>query len=681
MDRKTIQTSATVLAALLLLISLLSSMAAAASPAQPMLAPIVRSLLADHSGLEVSEPAGTPPVGMVTGPDGIAAWYGSSHALLDTIGYSGAPIDVLVVVGTDGHIMAAHLIDQNEPILTLGISPGDLSEYVSSFNGADLSQSISRLEEQGAIPDAVSGATVSSGVIRDAILRTGRLLLAADKRVSTIPARVSEKFPDWTKLTSAGKVYTRTITFADIRKALPGTVTLPQGDGVFCEFSVIPLDDPVTIAALLGTVEYGRLSTRFSSDARLVLIAARGIYSVKGTDWRKTGHFDRLAIVAGNRRLTLASENHQRIDKLRTADSPEFREIFVTALPAELADAPFEIRLVVDKTGEGERAAVEFPLALGVNPAALASPQHGEPLWSEAWRKAAPDLVILGLMLTILFVALYISGPIVRRPGLHAWFRNGFLCFTLIWLGWLMGAQLSVVQVIAFSQSLLTGFRWDIFLMAPLVFVLWSFVALGTLFWGRGVYCGWLCPFGALQELTHKTGQYFGLRRIEIPWEIHERLWPLKYIVLLAIAGLSLQDKNTAFAAAEIEPFKTAIILHFLRDWPFVTYALALVAASLFVERAYCRYLCPLGASLAIPSKFKIFDWLIRRPQCGRECRLCATTCTVQAIDPIGRINPNECIYCLQCQVNYHDQNTCVPLKMRARRGENPATTTGRKGE
>ena len=55
-------------------------------------------------------------------------------------------------------------------------------------------------------------------------------------------------------------------------------------------------------------------------------------------------------------------------------------------------------------------------------------------------------------------------------------------------------------------------------------------------------------------------------------------------------------------------------------------------------EGVYCGWLCPLGAGLAIPAKLKVFDWLKRRPQCGRECRLCETKSTVGAIDPLGRI-------------------------------------------
>ena len=56
---------------------------------------------------------------------------------------------------------------------------------------------------------------------------------------------------------------------------------------------------------------------------------------------------------------------------------------------------------------------------------------------------------------------------------------------------------------------------------------------------------------------------------------------------------------------AEVEPFKTSIVLKFAREWPFVVYALTLLAAGLFVERFFCRYMCPLGAQatncLALP--------------------------------------------------------------------------------
>ena len=79
-----------------------------------------------------------------------------------------------------------------------------------------------------------------------------------------------------------------------------------------------------------------------------------------------------------------------------------------------------------------------------------------------------------------------------------------------------------------------------------------------------------------------------------------------------------------------------AIILKFMREWPFVAFAGTLLIVGLFVERFYCRYLCPLGAALAIPGRFRTFDWLKRYRECGSPCHRCANECMVQAIHPEG---------------------------------------------
>jgi polyferredoxin len=246
--------------------------------------------------------------------------------------------------------------------------------------------------------------------------------------------------------------------------------------------------------------------------------------------------------------------------------------------------------------------------------------------------------------------------------------RTGYLLVTFVFLGLIANAQLSVVNVLTFIHALLSGFRWELFLLDPMVFLLWGFVAVSLLFWGRGVFCGWLCPFGALQELLSQLAQRLGVKQIEIPFGLHERLWMIKYVVFLGILAISLHSIMAAFGVAEVEPFKTAITLKFARDWPFVIYAAALLAAGMFIERFYCRYLCPLGAALAIPARMRMFEWLKRYRECGSECHVCARRCTVQAIHPLGQINPNECIYCLKCQANYFDHSVCLHLKKRAER-------------
>jgi NosR/NirI family nitrous oxide reductase transcriptional regulator len=198
--------------------------------------------------------------------------------------------------------------------------------------------------------------------------------------------------------------------------------------------------------------------------------------------------------------------------------------------------------------------------------------------------------------------------------------------------------------------------------MDPLVFILWCATAISMVFWNRGAFCGWLCPFGALQELANRAARRLGVRQVKISHGVNQRLSTLKYVIFLLLFGFSLYDLALAEQLSEIEPFKTAIILRFVRYWPFVAFAVAVLAAGLFVERFFCRYLCPLGAALAIPARLRIFNWLRRYRDCGNPCQRCNLECPVQAIDPTGEINPNECIQCLHCQMLYHHDEKCPHL-------------------
>ncbi len=264
----------------------------------------------------------------------------------------------------------------------------------------------------------------------------------------------------------------------------------------------------------------------------------------------------------------------------------------------------------------------------------------------------------------------------MRRPVFYDRLRLGFMVFTLVWIGWYAQAQLSVVNVLAFLNALRTDFRWDYFLMAPLIFILWFATAASLLFWNRGAYLRLAVSVrrlaGADQPARQAPEDPAASR---FPSASHQRLTALKYIVFLVLFGISLSALGTAEQAAEVEPFKTAIILRFARGWPFVLYAGAMIASSLFVERAFCRYLCPLGAAMAIPARLRLFDWLRRYRECGNPCQRCGNECPVQAIHPEGHINPNECIQCLHCQMLYHHDQKCPVMIQRRLKREKFAAT------
>lgn len=203
-----------------------------------------------------------------------------------------------------------------------------------------------------------------------------------------------------------------------------------------------------------------------------------------------------------------------------------------------------------------------------------------------------------------------------------------------------------------------------------MLFVLWSFVAVTIILWGRGVYCGWLCPFGALQELAFQLAKKLRVPSWEFPQVVHDRLVAIKYIVVILLFGASMGSLELAVRYAEIEPFKTAITLRFMREWWYVGFAVALVLVSCVIRKFYCRYLCPLGAALTFPARFRIFSWLRRRKECGRPCQTCAKECEVRAIGPTGEINDTECHYCLDCQITYWNDRKCPPLVEKRKRRE-----------
>ncbi|MTE01913.1 4Fe-4S binding protein [Paracoccus sp. YIM 132242] len=621
----------------------------------------------------------TPVPGWTVAADGrTLGLIGSTWELAGSTGYSGRPLDVLVAVAPDGRVAGARLMRHAEPVLTLGISDSDIAAYVDGFRGYDTTRPAS----DAGVPDVISRATVSTGVIRDGILRSARILAGAQAEGGVID-RVAHAPADWAALEGMGALSHARVTMAQAAAAMPDArPPIAPSDAPWFEMWAGVIDTPTAGRNLLGQGRLTEIAGSLEPGEALLGLFSRGLQSHRGTEYRRTGRFDRIAIAQDGIRLVPAADAFTSVPRLAIAGAPALKERSVFRFNAD-PDAggidltrPFRVTVTTTRQGQGSVLTLPVIAEVSLPPAfRIAAPEPESPLWQRFWVEKRPQIAFVGAMLAVLGLILFAQEWLVRRPLLWRRLRLVYLATTLVVLGWGLGAQLSVVQVIAFLHALLFGFRWETFLIAPLVFVLWSAVALGMLFWGRGVFCGWLCPFGALQELTNAAAQRLGIRQIAVPQALHERLWVIKYTLFVALVALSFYSMERALIMAEAEPFKTAISLRFLRPWPFVLYVVVLIGAGLFIERFYCRYLCALGAGLALPAKLKIFDWLKRRPQCGRECRLCETKCTVGAIDPLGRINANECVLCLRCQVIMNDDATCPVLKRRARGGGTPVPT------
>ena len=128
-------------------------------------------------------------------------------------------------------------------------------------------------------------------------------------------------------------------------------------------------------------------------------------------------------------------------------------------------------------------------------------------------------------------------------------------------------------------------------------------------------------------------------------------------ILLAACLSLTWTDR-----LVEVEPFKTSITLNFVRAWPYVVWAGCTLLLSSFVYKGYCRYLCPLGAGMALLGKLRRFDWIARRSECGQPCQRCRSDCAYQAIERSGAVDYGECFQCLDCVVIHDSPTLCVPV-------------------
>lgn len=641
---------------------------------------------------------GADRVGPVTGTPPAAAAYAGDHLVgyvylnadvVNSAGYSGKPISIVIGISNEGKIVGAKLVDHHEPIVLVGIPQAKIEQFIRGYVGLAYDQIPAAARKPPV--DIVSGATVTTMVIGDTITRSAIQIArsrslggaapepaaAAAERKVLDPTKSAKE--SWQALLGDGSVRRLDLSVSDVNKAFERSgnqeaISHPEAgdpEDTFIDLYVGLASAPAIGRSLLGDAAYEQLQQSLKPGQQAIVVAAHGRYSFKGSGYVRGGIFDRIELIQGENTIRFHDRNQTRLVDLAADGAPDFHEISLFTLPEGTAfdpADPWRLQLLVQRAiGARDKAFLTFGLDYtlpdkylkvehrprpqaepsppaapkGANAAPRAADQAADaalsdPLWQRIWRSKIAEIVVLCVALLFLTAIFFFQDVLVKRPVLYDRIRLGYLAFTLLFIGWYAGAQLSIVNVLAFVTALRGDFRWEYFLMDPLIFILWFAVAASLLFWNRGAFCGWLCPFGALQELTNRAARLLKVPQINVPFAVHQRLWVFKYIIFLVLLG-----------------------------------------AGLFIERFYCRYMCPLGAALAVSARLRIFDWLRRYRECGNPCQRCAVECPVQAIHPEGHINPNECIQCLHCQMLYHHDQKCpVMIQKRLKREKREAMTS-----
>ncbi len=292
------------------------------------------------------------------------------------------------------------------------------------------------------------------------------------------------------------------------------------------------------------------------------------------------------------------------------------------------------------------------------------------PLWIQIWQQKMGDILLFSLFLLVILVVMLFRDSLAQRKKMLNTVKYGVLAISFLYVGLVLKAQPTTTNIVIFVNSL-KGFRFpldELYMLEPFIFLSFVFILVTLIFWGRGVFCGWLCPYGALLELLNVLrDRVFPKVKFVLSEGIHLRLIYLKYGIFLIILGVSFESFMLSEYLTEVEPFRT-LVLKWKREWYFNLYFFILTAGSVIIYRSFCRYLCPLGAALAIPSMVRKIPLIkMKRYDFCSHCKICTRKCSPQAITAGGGIDARECLTCLDCQVNFWDEDVC-PVMVRKER-------------
>ena len=182
----------------------------------------------------------------------------------------------------------------------------------------------------------------------------------------------------------------------------------------------------------------------------------------------------------------------------------------------------------------------------------------------------------------------------------------------------------------------------------PSALILFAAVVLLTLVFSRG-FCGWVCPFGSIQEWIGMAGRRIFKKRYNPAGIWDRRLRPLKYVVLAVIVALTWY-----MGALVFRPFDPYLAFFHLgtsvREMPWAYGVLGVVLiGSLRYERFFCKYACPLGAVISMLSRFGVTR-IQRDPNDCKECNVCQRECFAH-VDFLKTtsIVDSDCNHCLDC--------------------------------
>ncbi|MEM9584355.1 MAG: 4Fe-4S binding protein [Pseudomonadota bacterium] len=617
-------------------------------------------------------------------------------------GFSGAPINLLVVLDLEGQFLDVQLLSHNEPIFVSGLGQAPFHAFFEQYEGHSIGDSLVVGTPYGGgndssslvYLDGVTKATASVRIAHESILAAA-LQVAREKMggIATGPPAYPdpevEETLTWQDLLDQGLVHRGTWTNSEVDSRFAGTLwedddpdAKDMPEEPYLDLWLIDLGPQSVARAVLSEDGFADLQAflEISGNDEPILVIDTARHGLVSETFVRNTAPDWLSAEQGGFPVSLRDadifiELHDDLP-FELHDAVDFGQALILRTDRRLGFDPTQPwTLSVSAVREhgmfqpeiGSRE-LEFETSADERFFARAEVVEPIPPWLEALRGRATDLAVLSVVLIVMlaFFTMRLDALAVTKHLQPI--RLVILGAVVVFVGWWGQGQLSIVTPLALLQTSITGGSLAFLLYDPFSLAVWSAAIIGFFLWGRGLFCGWLCPFGALQEFAAKIAQFLGIRQITVSATWDARLKWVKYVVLAALVSVAIIAPTHIDKAAEVEPFKTAITTFFIREWYYVAYAVFWLLLSSVLFKGFCRYVCPLGALMAIGGLFRRRDWIKRRVECGSPCQLCKVKCQYGAIEKSGKIRYDECFQCLDCVTVHESPQLCVPLIVAAKR-------------
>lgn len=615
-----------------------------------------------------------------------------TEAISPLPGFSGAPMNMMVMIDLEGVFIDVRLLSHNEPIFVSGLGELPFRTFLEQYRGQSLNTPMTignsyGKEAAGSLVylDGVTKATASVRIAHESIMGAVREV-AKQKLNGLVTAGPSAKpnfdyqeETSWQQLVDDGAVMRAQKTHGEVQALFKDTIWADDNpfsdrsdEALYADLWVLDVTPPSIAQAVMGErmlADLARLREIAPDDEYLLLIETAD-HGLVGDDFIRN-------------------------------TSPSLITLEQDGLPLILKDADLQMDLKPDLPS-GYTMVVRVDRRLGFDPirdwkiGLVALREHGmfQPEIGQVnlqWTHKSPerffiiempprqltpfestlvnrwgDLLFLAVVIAIAVSFMAFRRHAVKLPHFRR-LRLVYLAICLGFIGWWGQGQLSIVTPLAVMSAISENRSLEFLVYDPFSLFIWVVTIISFFLWGRALFCGWLCPFGAFQEWVSEIAKWLHIRQIRVKANIDVRLKYLKYVLIFGLVLIVLFWPEHVDKAAEIEPFKTAISVFFVRNWYYVLYAVICLASSALVYKGYCRYVCPLGAFMSIGGWLRLSPWIERRQECGSPCQLCKAKCAYQAIKPTGDIDYRECFGCLDCVDIFEDAKTCVPLILKAK--------------